>query len=259
MLRLYPTYQKYLVAGVGLSILLSVLAFALLHNPVLAVLLLLGCGLSWLGAQYGAVSQYQKDIFTLYAGLQPDEFLQRLQAVLPRCKPGSPLEAAIRAQVGNGYIAKGEFQQALEWFTSQNQSEDVLLMQAQNRCSCYLWMGDEAAARRELARMEELMAKRPAKKQQADGQALRLAKVHLAYLQGTVSGDDMYWLRGESSRANYLHQATTRLLLARIYKMQGEKELAQNLLKAVAERGGDIWAVRQARQLLGLAPAGQAE
>lgn len=252
MIRMFPKSRHFLLRGIVVTILLVILFSVLLHDVPLAVLsAVIGLSVSWLGSQYVAISSHQKLLEILYKQMDPDTFLEAYTPLLEKCKPGSKLEAAVRAQIGNGYSAKGAFEKALTFFTSENCHISVRLMQAQNRCSCYLNMEDIPHAQEELDKLDALIAESPQKLQSYARTSCRMFSIHLNHLKGIEQPEDTVWLREESATTNKpLHRSTTRLLLAKIYRMQGKDEISTNMLRSIADESGKTWITPHVRSLL---------
>lgn len=256
MIRLFPKSIKFIAMTLTVAAILATLFATLSHDLPFAILILfVGGWIAFLGGQYQAITSHQKLLQILYNERDPDRFLAVYRPLADRCSPQTKLGSAMRAQIGNALIAKGEFAQAFPCFEGGSDSPDTRIMQAQNRCTCFLYQGDTGGAQRELTALDPLLAQAKPRQRQLYSEGCRMLRVWLSFECNKLKPDDLQWLRTESACTNKpLHRSTTRLLLARIYRAQGDLNLARNLAQNIVDDGGHIWAVEQAKLLLETVP-----
>lgn len=251
MIRLFPKSQKFLWTGLALTLLFAALLIYTGDAPFSIVVIVAGVWISWFGAQYSAISAHQRMLAILYTDKKPTLFLANYPALLKRCHKGSKLEAAIRAHIGNALVAQGSFEEALPYFTAENQSTETVLMQTENRCSCHLYQENRTESDAELTKMDTMLANSNRRLQLRTEESRHMLGIRRTLLDGLILNEDIAFLREVVAHTNKpLHRSATRFLLSKVYLLRNQTDAARGLLRSIVEDGGEIWIVKQAQQML---------
>ncbi|MEG1074968.1 MAG: hypothetical protein RSF84_07495 [Ruthenibacterium sp.] len=251
MIRLFSKSIKFLWMGVALTFLFVALLIYTGDAPFSIVVVVTGLWISWFGAQYSAISAHQKLLAILYTEKNPARFLTEYPPLLKRCRKASKLEAAMRAHLGNALVAQGDFDAALPYFTADNESTETVLMQTENRCSCYLYQENRTAADAELGKMDGMLANSKRRLQLRTEESRHMLGIRRTLLDGLILNEDITFLRDVVAHTNKpLHRSSTRFLLAKVYLLRNQTDAAHGLLHSIVDDGGDIWVVKQAQNML---------
>lgn len=249
MISLFPKSRSTLYWGLGLTLGVSILCAVMKNYAAIIAVVIIGGWLSYFCSMYTAVGVYQGMVSILYGRLKPDDFIQVFAPVLKKVKPGSELEAAYRAHMGIAYCTKGAFDEALPWFTSENHSDNVRLMQMENRCLCYLQKGDAQAYLQERAQWEELANKAAGKEKARCDHALKLADIQYRVLQGKADTDMQVFVQKETQETNKRwHKMNMKLLLTRIYMIMNLQRAAEVELEDLVKLDPGLWITVKARE-----------
>lgn len=250
MLRVFTEYRKTAALGLCVTAAMTALFVAMGEGAFSIFIVILGLWLTWLFLLYKAIRAHQTLLDVLYQEMNVPAFLEAYGKRLASARRGSAFEAAMRAHIGNAHMLLGEYEEALQWFSSTCGRSDVRLLMAENRAACLQRMKSPELPAAIGAWEQALSAVKPAKRRVGE-QSLRMLKIRCAVDEGRADEQMQAEVQEGAQASNKRsYRVSMRLLLAKIYLQRGFLQAAQGELEDIARLKADTQEIREARQML---------
>ena len=251
MIRLFQRAQKILIFGILATSAVTAMMLMAGEYAFAIFTVIAGLWVSWLACMYSAIGAHQKLLSILYDKMQPSAFMDAYGPIIKKVQKGSAMEAAMRAHMGNALAAMGDYREALPWYESACARADVRLMQAENRCRCYLALNDMPRLKNEEAEWDKCLGEVKPARRAASQKARQVLKIRCRLNEGTADTSDQIAIQEEKQNTNKrLHRVEMSLLLAKIYRLLGFHYAAVQELTALTALNPELECSREARILL---------
>jgi hypothetical protein len=249
------------LGGIGCGLAGAILGWlglgGILSDPLLraagaGLIALVAVSLATAAARMWATRAYQDLLAQLYMELDPEGFLERA-APLIQIETDPTTRVTTQIHLANGYLALGEFDQALSCLEQLDLPAKALELRGlvmSNQVTCLLQQGRAGAAERKMGQLRALLREKgcPPQFAQKARQALGYQTLCLKILRGEAVEPQVLERDFEVSR-NQLHRVSVQLQLARLYQARGDQEGFQRARDYVLEHGKRLYAARAVQAL----------
>ena len=251
MIRLFDRPRQILFLGAAVSVAVTAMMIAAGERAFAIFVAITGLWVSWLACLSNAIRRHNRLLNILYDDLEPGHFMEEYKPLLGKAAPGSAMEAAMRAHVGNALVAKGMYEEALNWYESDCKRNDVVLMQHENRSRCLLELDRRNELQEEMTRWRALLSQIKKARRESSLHSMELLEIRQRVQQGRISDEDQLFVQREQQGTNKrLHRCEMSLLLAEIYRLLDYQVAMRQELEALASLNEELACSRRAKERL---------